>query len=441
MTMAVREFKLPDLGEGLTESEIVAWKVAPGDRIELNQVIAEVETAKAVVDLPSPFEGIVARLMVDAGVTVSVGDPIISVEVAGDSGAAAGRSDAPSDAAPPNLVGYGAAAESASARRPRRFADAPVESVAPVESAAQPPRAEIDAPAEASAPSSPAPTRPRAAPPVRLLARQLGIPLDSVDGTGDRGLITRADLERVAGATTAGSTPLPSDDESTLIPVTGVRKLTAKAMVDSAFTAPHATVFLQVDVTPTIELLERLRGQARFRGSRLTFLTAVARAVCLALGEDPSVNARWEEGGIRRFRHVNLGIAAATPRGLLVPVIPAADSLGFRELDDALTELVQTARSGATPAAAMTGGTFTITNVGVFGVEGGTPILADGQAGILAVGAVARRPWEYQGEIALRSVVTLSLSFDHRVVDGAEGSRLLAAIAGLLADPARAFAA
>jgi len=430
VTMAVREFKLPDLGEGLTESEIVAWKVAPGDRIELNQVIAEVETAKAVVDLPSPFAGIVARLMVDAGVTVSVGEPIISVEVAGDAGETAGASDAPpdavSDAAPPNLVGYGAVTESSSARKPRRFTDTPVVSPVPSQSAA--------------AASTPLPrTRGRAAPPVRLLARQLGIPLDSVEGTGDRGLITRADVERVAGPGVAGSTAVTSDDESTLIPVTGVRKLTAQAMVASAFTAPHVTVFLQADVTPTIELLERLRGEARFRGARLTFLTAVARAVCLALAADPAVNARWEEAGIRQFRHVNLGIAAATPRGLLVPVIPAADTLGFRELDDAIGELVQTARAGTTTPAAMTGGTFTITNVGVFGVEGGTPILADGQAGILAVGAVARRPWEFNGEIALRSVVTLSLSFDHRVVDGAEGSRLLGAIAGLLADPARAF--
>jgi pyruvate dehydrogenase E2 component (dihydrolipoamide acetyltransferase) len=417
--MAVREFQLPDLGEGLTESEIVAWKVAPGDRIELNQVIAEVETAKAVVDLPSPFAGIVARLMVDAGVTVSVGEPIISVEVAGDAG-----SDAASDAAPPNLVGYGAATESASARRPRRVADTAVASPVVSQPSAEPPR-----------------TRGRAAPPVRLLARQLGVSLDSVEGTGDRGLITRADVERVAGPAAAGAASITSDDESTLIPVTGVRKLTAQAMVASAFTAPHVTVFLQADVTPTIELLERLRGEARFRGARLTFLTAVSRAVCLALAADPAVNSRWEEGGIRQFRHVNLGIAAATPRGLLVPVIPAADTLGFRELDDAIGELVQTARAGTTTPAAMTGGTFTITNVGVFGVEGGTPILADGQAGILAVGAVARRPWEFNGEIALRSVVTLSLSFDHRVVDGAEGSRLLAAIAGLLADPARAFAA
>ena len=423
MTMAVREFKLPDLGEGLTESEIVAWKVAPGDRIELNQVIAEVETAKAVVDLPSPFAGIVARLMVDAGVTVSVGEPIISVEVAGDAGAET------ADAPPPNLVGYGATTESASARKPRRFADTPV--VSPV--LAQPVAVASTAPA-------PPRTRGRAAPPVRLLARQLGIPLDSVEGTGDRGLITRADLERVAGPEAAAAAPAASDDESTLIPVTGVRKLTAQAMVASAFTAPHVTVFLQADVTPTIELLERLRGEARFRGARLTFLTAAARAVCLALVADPAVNSRWEEGGIRQFRHVNLGIAAATPRGLLVPVIPSADTLGFRELDDAIGELVQTARAGTTTPAAMTGGTFTITNVGVFGVEGGTPILADGQAGILAVGAVARRPWEFEGEIELRSVVTLSLSFDHRVVDGAEGSRLLAAIAGLLADPARAFA-
>lgn len=433
--MALREFRLPDLGEGLTESEIVAWKVAAGDRIELNQVIAEVETAKAVVDLPSPFAGTVARLMVDAGVTVAVGDPIISVELGdaagGEQDGSAGDADA-SEAAPPNLVGYGATAESMSARKPRRFADAPV--VSPVPS----PAAEVAVPAAAAAA---APTsRRRAAPPVRLLARQLGISLESVEGTGDRGLITRADLERAADPAAGASSPMASDEESTLIPVTGVRKLTAKAMVESAFTAPHATVFVQVDVTPTIELLERLRTQAKFRGSRLTFLTAVARAVCLALSEDPSVNARWEEGGIRQFRHVNLGIAAATPRGLLVPVIPAADTLPFQELDAALTELVQTARGGTTPPAAMTGGTFTITNVGVFGVEGGTPILADGQAGILAVGAVARRPWEFNGEIALRSVVTLSLSFDHRVVDGAEGSRLLAAIAGLLADPARAFA-
>jgi len=421
--MAQREFKLPDLGEGLTESEIVAWKVAPGDRIELNQVIAEVETAKAVVDLPSPFAGIVARLMVDAGVTVSVGEPIISVEVAGDA-ASDPTSDVAPDAAPPNLVGYGAATESASGRKPRRFADTPVVSPVLSQPAAEPPR-----------------SRGRAAPPVRLLARQLGIPLDSVEGTGDRGLITRADVERVAGPAAASPSPVAPDEESTLIPVTGVRKLTAQAMVASAFTAPHVTVFLQADVTPTMELLERLRGEARFRGARLTFLTAVARAVCLALAADPAVNSRWEDGGIRQFRHVNLGIAAATPRGLLVPVIPAADTLGFRELDDAIGELVQTARAGTTTPAAMTGGTFTITNVGVFGVEGGTPILADGQAGILAVGAVARRPWEFNGEIALRSVVTLSLSFDHRVVDGAEGSRLLAAIAGLLADPARAFAA
>ncbi len=413
MTVALREFRLPDLGEGLTESEVVAWKVAVGDQIELNQVIAEVETAKAVVDLPSPYAGIVARLLVEAGVTVSVGDPIISVEIVeiADVGGDMEASDAP----PPNLVGYGAAPESSSGRAPRTFGTEPV--------------------------AAPPSMRQLAAPPVRLLARQLGVPLDSVEGTGQRGIITRSDLERAVGPSTVGRAPSASAEASTLIPVAGVRKLTANAMVASAFTAPHVTVFLQVDVTPTIELLERLRRQPRFSGSRLTFLTAVARAVCLALRADPSVNSRWEDGAIRRFDHVNLGIAAATPRGLLVPVIPHADSLDFGQLDDALGELVKTARAGTTSPAAMTGGTFTITNVGVFGVEGGTPILADGQAGILAVGVVARRPWEFQDEIALRQVVTLSLSFDHRVVDGAEGSQLLAAIAALLADPARAFAA
>ena len=410
MTMALREFRLPDLGEGLTESEVVVWKVAVGDHIELNQVIAEVETAKAVVDLPSPYAGIVARLMVEAGVTVSVGDPIISVEIADVGGDAE-----PADAPPPNLVGYGAAPESTSGRKQRNFGTGPV--------------------------AAPSPTRHRAAPPVRLLARQLGVPLDSVEGTGQRGLITRSDLERAVGPSTDGRIPSASSEASSLIPVSGLRKLTAQATVASAFTAPHVTVFLQVDVTPTIELLERLRTQPRFTGSRLTFLTAVARAVCLALRAEPSVNSRWEDGAIRRFEHVNLGIAAATARGLIVPVILHADSLGFGELDDALSELVRTARAGTTSPAAMTGGTFTITNVGVFGVEGGTPILADGQAGILAVGVVARRPWEFQDGIALRQIVTLSLSFDHRVVDGAEGSQLLAAIAALLADPARAFAA
>ncbi|MEO6116396.1 MAG: dihydrolipoamide acetyltransferase family protein, partial [Pseudolysinimonas sp.] len=346
--MALREFRLPDLGEGLTESEIVAWKVAAGDRIELNQVIAEVETAKAVVDLPSPFAGIVASLMVDAGVTVAVGDPIISFEVVD----AAGSSGEEAEADPPNLVGYGAAPESTSGRKARKFG-----------------AAEVATPAAAavSAPSPDPVTRRRAAPPVRLLARQLGISLDDVEGTGDKGLITRSDLEKVGGSPARAATPVASGDDSTLIPVTGVRKLTAQAMVASAFTAPHVTVFLQLDVTPTIELLERLRTQAKFRGSRLTFLTAVARAVCLALTADPSVNSRWEDGGIRQFRHVNLGIAAATPRGLLVPVIPAADTLGFKELDSALTDLVQTARAGSTSAADMTGGTFTITNVGVFG--------------------------------------------------------------------------
>jgi 2-oxoisovalerate dehydrogenase E2 component (dihydrolipoyl transacylase) len=410
VTVALREFRLPDLGEGLTESEVVVWKVAVGDHIELNQVIAEVETAKAVVDLPSPYAGIVARLMVEAGVTVSVGDPIISVETA-DVGVGAEPADAP----PPNLVGYGAAPESTSGRKPRTFDTGPVAAASP--------------------------TRHRAAPPVRLLARQLGVRLDSVEGTGQRGLITRSDLERAVGPSTGGRIPSASREASSLIPVSGVRKLTAQATVASAFTAPHVTVFLQVDVTPTVELLERLRTQPRFRGSRLTFLTAVARAVCLALRAEPSVNSRWEDGAIRRFEHVNLGIAAATARGLIVPVVLHADSLDFGELDDALSELVRTARAGTTSPAAMTGGTFTITNVGVFGVEGATPILADGQAGILAVGVVARRPWEFQEGIALRQIVTLSLSFDHRVVDGAEGSQLLAAIAALLADPARAFAA
>lgn len=418
--MAIREFRLPDLGEGLTESEIVAWRVSVGDEVALNQVIAEVETAKAVVDLPSPYQGVVHDLHAPAGTTVAVGAPLISFEVI---------ADAATDAPPPNLVGYGAAAEATdvSARRPRT----------------------LDVPATVST-AVPDAERSLAAPPVRKLAENLGVQLADLAGSGPRGRVTRADVEDAAasgsaaapGATApAGSTPGPADGIER-IAVTGVRKLTAEAVTQSAFTAPHVTMFVQTDVTPTLELLDRLRATPRLRDERLTFLTAVARAVCLALRANPLLNARWdaESGSILRYREIGLGVAAATPRGLLVPVIADAGSLDFGALAGALTALVRTAREGTTTPAQLRGGTFTITNIGVFGVEGGTPILNAGEAGILAVGAVARRPWEFEGRVELRDVVTLSLSIDHRVIDGAEGARFLAEIAGLLADPASAFA-
>jgi pyruvate dehydrogenase E2 component (dihydrolipoamide acetyltransferase) len=278
----------------------------------------------------------------------------------------------------------------------------------------------------------------RATPPVRRLAEQLGVHLDDLHGTGEHGLVTRQDVELAAhAAPAAGDRPPAGDLER--IPVTGVRRRTAEAMVASAFTAPHVTMFLTVDVTATMELLDRLRGTAEYRDVKLTFLAAVAKALCLAVTGHPEVNARWAGDEIVRSSAVHLGIAAATPRGLVVPVLRDAQASGLAELARRIADLAATARAGRTGPADLGGSTITISNVGVFGVDAGTPILNAGEAAILAVGQVARRPWEWQGDVALRAVTTLSLSIDHRVLDGEQGSRFLAAIGRTLADPATAF--
>lgn len=291
---------------------------------------------------------------------------------------------------------------------------------------------------------------------MRKLARDLGVDLEGVVGTGERGLITRADVEAAARsahvepATAAPAhTPGPEAERAaagelveTRIPIRGVRKHTAQAMVRSAFTAPHVSEFLTIDVTETMRLVERLRERRDFAGVRLTPLAVVAKAVCLAAARTPEVNARWDEAAqeIVRFDGVNLGIAAATDRGLVVPNVKRADRLALPELAAAIAELAETARAGRTAPAALAGGTLSITNIGVFGIDAGTPILNPGEAAILAMGAVRRRPWEHEGEVALREVMTLSLSFDHRLVDGAEGSRFLADVGAVLADPGVALA-
>jgi 2-oxoisovalerate dehydrogenase E2 component (dihydrolipoyl transacylase) len=415
--MTTREFRLPDLGEGLTESDIVAWRVAEGDSVELNQIIAEVETAKALVEVPSPYAGVVTTLHAREGETVNVGAPLVTFELA-DAGEPETDADEP---APPNLVGYGAGAER-SGRPQRRSRSRATETIAPA-------RGNADR----------RPERQPSTPPVRVLARRLGVDLESVTGTGEHGLVTRADIEAAAGSATAPPVSPPTGE--TRIPITGVRKHTAAAMVASAFTAPHVTEFLTVDVTPTMDLLARLREHPLAEGTRVTLLTLVAHAVCDSLGRHPSLNSSWDDAAQEIVQHgaVNLGIAAATDRGLIVPNIPDAGSLSLLELADALTELTTVARSGRTPVERLRGGTFTITNIGVFGIDAGTPILNPGEAGILAVGAAVRRPWEYRGEIALREVLTLSLSFDHRLVDGEQGSRFLAEVGALLAEPGLAL--
>ncbi|MFH5880572.1 dihydrolipoamide acetyltransferase family protein [Arthrobacter sp. NA-172] len=445
----IKEFRLPDLGEGLTESEILSWKVAVGDTVTLNQVIAEVETAKAVVELPSPFAGIVAALHEQAGTVVEVGKPIVSFEVddAGASPSSAARSGAAvSEEATakrePNLVGYGAVVEKSGrpARRQRSFAEESIPAVEPVP--AVEPIVPHDVPSEPTAEQD----RPRSTPPVRKLARDLGVDLQLVKGTGPSGLITRSDVQGFVAAsepqgsaqTAAPAVVVGAAGRETRTPIKGVRKFTAAAMVQSAFTAPHVTEFLTIDVTPTMELLTRLKASRTFAGYKLTPLTIAAKAVLIALRRNPSLNSRWDEAAqeIVQFNYVNLGIAAATPRGLTVPNIKDAEQMTLLELSTALSELTDTARSGKTSPADLSGGTISITNIGVFGIDAGTPILNPGEAAIVALGSVRKAPWVHNDELAVRQVMSLSLSFDHRLVDGEQGSKFLADLGAILSDPA-----
>ncbi|WP_115788036.1 dihydrolipoamide acetyltransferase family protein [Arthrobacter silvisoli] len=457
----IKEFRLPDLGEGLTESEILSWKVAVGDTVELNQVIAEVETAKAVVELPSPFAGTVAALHEQPGSVVEVGKPIVSFEVddvaaapsgvgepAVDAGNAAGAPAAPpAPVREATLVGYGAAVEQGGhpTRRQRTFA--------PAARPAVPATASAPAAVEQSAPSAVLQferqpgrqaERPRSTPPVRKLARDLGVDLTQLSGSGAGGLITREDVQHFAedAAAPASARPRTGSGRETRTPIKGVRKYTAAAVVQSAFTAPHVTEFLTVDVTAAMELLERLKASRTFQGYKLTPLTLAAKAVLIALKRNPTLNSRWDEAAqeIVEYNYVNLGIAAATPRGLTVPNIKDADAMGLLELSAALSELTEAARAGKTTPADLAGGTISITNIGVFGIDAGTPILNPGEAAILSLGAVRKAPWVHNDELAVRHVMSLSLSFDHRLVDGEQGSRFLADVGAVLSDPGMVLA-
>jgi pyruvate dehydrogenase E2 component (dihydrolipoamide acetyltransferase) len=474
-------FNMPDVGEGLTEAEILSWHVAVGDVVTVNQIIVEIETAKAAVELPSPYAGTVAALLAEPGVTVEVGTPIIAISDSADD-PADDPTDDPADAPPPaepvpaaapaaaepagakigepgvdgriaNLVGYGPKPGSVT-RRARKSAPTPSVAAAPsVTAAPTSPRVGDSVRVsrgfdQAAAPPSPQSstrtTVPLAKPPVRKLAKELGIDLGAVTGSGPNGVITRDDV-RLGGESgtngTAEAPPATGTGGERRVPIKGVRKATAAAMVSSAFTAPHVTEFLAVDVTPMIELRDRLRASAAFRDIKLSPLAFAAKAVCLAARRTPEVNASWDEAAqeIVYYDRVQLGIAAATPRGLVVPKIRDADALSLRELAEALGALTVTARAGKTPPADMVGGTFTITNVGVLGVDTGTPILNPGESAILALGAVKQAPWVVDGQLAVRTVCQLALSFDHRVVDGEQGSRFLADVGALLADPGLAL--
>lgn len=442
-------FLLPDLGEGLPEAEIVSWHVAVGDEVALNQTIAEVETAKAIVELPSPYAGTIAELFANAGDVVEVGKPLLAFNLPGQATtptaapAANAADDDEEEVVPPNLVGYGAAPTSKARPARRARGGAPV-ATAPVASATALVAAPaVEVPAEPAAPLE----RPRSTPPVRKYARDNGVELTDIAGTGEFGRITRADVEAYIAGEVARVSDAPVAQiqavgaRETRTPIKGVRKFTAAAMVSSAFTAPHVTCFHTVDVTETMQFIARLKEDRSLAGSRIGVMAVIAKAVCLALRATPSLNAKWDEaaGEIVEYHYVNLGIAAATPRGLVVPNIVDADRLTLADMAQHLGELTATAREGKSTPASLSGGTFSISNIGTFGIEAGTPILNPGEAGILAVGAVQRRPWEYQGEIALRDIMTLSLSFDHRLVDGQQGAEFLRNVGNLLSDPGRAM--
>ncbi|MDF5754432.1 dihydrolipoamide acetyltransferase family protein [Spongiactinospora sp. TRM90649] len=460
-----REFKLPDVGEGLTEAEIVRWHVAVGDQVKVNQIIVEIETAKAVVELPCPFEGVVAALMAEEGQTIDVGLPIIAVddgtgppEAASGGGAGGGAQPeartaaladdmVPSAPAPqkeerqPVLVGYGVKMGTTK-RRPRKG-----DSSAPRGASAQAPAVAppAEAPPRPAAPAAPAPRAPGvlAKPPVRKLAKDLGVDLASIAGSGPHGTVTRDDVHAAVSAPPA-VTPVaarPAGGEER-IPVKGVRRATAQAMMASAFSAPHVTEFLQVDMTGTMEAVRKLRATPDFAEVKVSPLLLVAKALLVAARRHPMINSTWDESAqeIVVKHYVNLGIAAATPRGLIVPNVKDAHALPLVELARAMNALVETARAGRTQPADMSGGTITITNVGVFGVDTGTPIINPGESAILAFGQIRDLPWVVDGQIVARKICTLALSFDHRVIDGEVGSKVLRDVGDILEDPLRALA-
>lgn len=511
--MPVAEFPLPDVGEGLTEAEIVQWRVAIGDDIAVDQVLVEIETAKSLVELPSPFAGTVTGLLVSEGDTVEVGRPIIRVESAGPgpsvepepTGGAAHVADAapvsppvasaslPAPASPapavPNptpvaqqapvppaavtpvpaaagasvvgtdessgavLVGYGSATSAPSRRKPgARRAAALAAEASRASSADAAAAAEVQAdPGEATTAEAVAAqgTRPArrsseqvnvlAKPPIRKLAKDLGVELTEVVATGLAGEVTRDDVIRHAKQASVFrniATPEWGDVRQETIPVKGVRKAIATAMTTSAFTAPHVSLFVDVDATRTMEFVKRLKASPTFAGVKVSPLLIIAKAVIWAVRRNRSVNSTWTDREIIVHHFVNLGIAAATPRGLIVPNVKDAQDMSLLELAKALEELTITARDGKTTPKQMADGTITVTNIGVFGMDTGTPILNPGEVAIVAMGTIKPKPWVVDGEVRSRMVTTVGASFDHRVVDGDVASRFVHDVASVIEEPA-----
>lgn len=447
--MSLAMFNLPDVGEGLTEAEIVSWKVAPGDKVYVNQVICEIETAKSIVELPCPFAGTVEELLAKEGDTVGVGMPIISVQsegsvlVAGPSttsipivpesasthqAVADIAASVASDENKPNLVGYGSASHGGTRRK--RATGLTTPAIVPTTTSSLPLSPVIAASAS---------TDVIAKPPIRKLAKDLNVDLSKVSATGLAGEITREDVVNAASQASVFrnlKTPAVPSEREERIPVKGVRKAIATAMVQSAFTAPHVSIFVDVDATRTMEYVKRLKASTDFAGVKVTPLLLMAKAMMWAVRRNPTVNSTWTDTEIIVHNFVNFGVAAATPRGLIVPNIKDADKMSMFELAQALEKLAATAREGKTTPEDMKDGTITITNIGVFGVDTGTPILNPGQVAIVALGSIRPKPWVVNNEIVIRQVTTIGATFDHRVVDGDVASRFVQDVASVIEEPA-----
>ena len=496
-------FNLPDVGEGLVEADIVSWKVKPGDTVAINEVIVEIETAKSLVELPSPYAGVVAELLAEEGQTVEVGAPIIAVRPAGaeaqdepekPAGDAlaeampAAPGEAPAEAPEQELkplVGSGPKADAVK-RRPRRGAGvtAPITTTAGAAEGSGAPEDTSLANAPAghhhgvsdSSPAHHAPhvppvpaapsaepaglkhrradaqaavsrllNRVLAKPPVRKAAKDLGIDLADIVPTGRGGEVTKQDLlsyqaqrdaELDQAETFWAPSKKPQEQRIERVPVKGVRKATAKAMVESAFNAPHVSIFVDVDASRTMEFVKRLKASRDFEGIKVSPLLILAKAVIWAAARNPSVNATWTDDAILVKHFMNLGIAAATPRGLMVPNIKDAQDLSLKELAIALNQLATRAREGKTQPAEMQGGTLTITNIGALGLDTGTPIINPGEVAVVAFGTIKQKPWVLDGEVIPRWITTLGGSFDHRVVDGDLSARFMADVASIMEEPA-----
>ncbi|WP_433890950.1 dihydrolipoamide acetyltransferase family protein [Streptomyces sp. CA-111067] len=443
---AVKEFTLPDLGEGLTEAEIVRWLVEVGEVVAVDQPVVEVETAKAVVEVPCPYGGVVTARFGAEGDSLAVGRPLVTVAV-GSSGASDEAPGGSDDAGSGNvLVGYGTGAAVARRRgRVREVAHAVAAPAAPETDAGA--RVAVAAPAAATDVPAGAEDGPVAviSPLVRRLAREHGLDLRALTGSGPEGLILRADVERAvtraaAPAVAPAAAATSADAAGQRVPLRGIRGAVAEKLTRSRREIPDATCWVDADAT---ELLAARAAMNAAGDWRISVLALFARITTAALARFPDLNAAvdTEHNEIVRLPAVHLGFAAQTERGLVVPVLRDAQDGTTASLSAEIGRLTEAARTGALSPAELTGGTFTLNNYGVFGVDGSTPIINHPEAAMLGVGRIAAKPWVHQGELAVRQVVQLSFTFDHRVCDGGTAGGFLRFVADCVEHPAVLLAA